>query len=186
MASASDPEQRAERARTANASGAVAHGPAAGRWVDLAADCPGVEPIPGQSAVLVRSDVIADPLKLLATVSHELSHELLCRAELPWAAGPLEEPLADLCALFHGFGIALVNAALDETTLDDEWVHASGYLGEHAVAEALAVYRCRQHRLVRDGALVPDWHHALDPEPRARFLARLVELIGGPPTALGW
>ncbi|WP_329002747.1 hypothetical protein OHA18_06185 [Kribbella sp. NBC_00709] len=186
IASGSDPERRAERARAANESDDGRQGSAAGRWVDLAAECPGIEPIAGQSAVLLRSDVIADPTKLLAVVSHELGHELLSRAELPWAAGPLEEPLTDLCALLHGFGIALVNAAVDETTLDDEWVHTSGYLGEHAVAEALALYRFRQHQLVRDGPLVPAWHQALDPEPRACFHARLDELIGGPPTVSGW
>jgi hypothetical protein len=168
------------------AKGAVQAGPALGRWIDLGADAPGVEPIPGQCAVLLRSDVVADPLKLLATVSHELSHELLSPPAPPWATGPLEEPLTDLCALFHGFGIVLVNAAVDETTLDDEWVHTSGYLGEHAVAEALASYRFRQHQLLRDGPLLPAWHLALDPEPRARFKARLDELIGGPPTVLGW
>ncbi|TCC39644.1 hypothetical protein [Kribbella sindirgiensis] len=185
IASGSDPEQRAERVRAAYESD-VRRRPAVGRWLDLAADCPGVAPIPGQSAVLLRSDVLADPLKLLAATSHELSHELLSRAELPWATGPLEEPLTDLCALFHGFGIALVNAAVDETTLDDEWVHTSGYLGEHALAEALALYRFRQHQLVRDGPLLPEWHQALDPEPRARFAARLDDLTGGPPTVLGW
>lgn len=165
---------------------AVQAGPALGRWVDLGVDSPGLDPIPGHCAVLLRSDVLADPLKLLAAVSHELSHELLSRPAPPWATGPLEEPLTDLCALFHGFGIVLVNAAVDETTLDDEWVHTSGYLGEHAVAEALASYRFRQHRLLGDGPLLPDWHQALDPAPRARFAARLQELMGGPPTVLGW
>ncbi|MGZ0151463.1 hypothetical protein ACXJJ3_30720 [Kribbella sp. WER1] len=165
---------------------AVQAGPALGRWVDLGAESPGIEPIPGHCAVLLRSDVIGDPLKLLAAVSHELSHELLSRPAPPWASGPLEEPLTDLCALFHGFGVVLVNAAVDETTLDDEWVHTSGYLGEHAVAEALALYRFRQHRLLRDGPLLPAWHLALDPEPRVRFAARLEELLGGPPTVLGW
>ncbi|MBB5983411.1 hypothetical protein [Kribbella solani] len=172
--------------RTTYAPPVVRPGPALGRWVDLAADCPGVDPIPGHCAVLLRSDILADPLKLLAAVSHELSHELLSRPAPPWATGPLEEPLTDLCALFHGFGIVLVNAAVDETTLDGEWVHTSGYLGENAVAEALALYRFEQHRLRHDGRLVPDWHQALDPVPRARFVSRLDELIGGPPTVLGW
>jgi len=82
--------------------------------------------------------------------------------------------------------IAHANAALDEKALDTPTVETFGYLGEHAVAEALAVYRFRQHRLIRDGPLLPEWHQALDPEPRARFVARLDELIGGPPTVLGW
>jgi hypothetical protein len=184
IAAAAGPEQRPDRLRPPK--DAVRPVSVAGRWIDLAAKTPGAEPAPGRCAVMLRSDVITDASKLLATVSHELSHELLSRAELPWVAGPLEEPLADLCALFHGFGIALVNGAVDETTLDDEWVHTAGYLGEHAFAEALASYRFRQHRLVRDGPLVPDWYQALDPVPKARFLSRLDELIGGPPTVLGW
>ncbi|MBP2350215.1 hypothetical protein JOF29_001298 [Kribbella aluminosa] len=176
LLAASDP------GRPGVANSAVQAGPALGRWIDLGAESPGTEPIPGHCAVLLRSDVLADPLKLLAAVSHELSHELLSRPAPPWASGPLEEPLTDLCALFHGFGVVLVNAAVDESTLDDEWVHTSGYLGEHAVAEALASYRFRQHRLLRDSPLLPDWHQALDPAPRARFTARLGELIGGPIT----
>jgi hypothetical protein len=154
--------------------------------VDLGADCPGVERVPGYSAVLLRSDLVGDPLKLLAAVSHELSHELLSRSNAPWAAGPLEEPLADLCALFHGFGIVLVNAAVDETTLDDEWVHTSGYLGEQALTDALALYRRAQHRVRRDGPLLPSWHQTLDPLPRARFVARLDELIGDAPIVSRW
>jgi hypothetical protein len=180
LLAASDP------GRPSVANSAVQAGPPLGRWIDLGANSPGIEPIPGHCAVLLRSDVVADPLKLLATVSHELSHELLSRPAPSWATGPLEEPLTDLCALFHGFGVVLVNAAVDETTLDDEWVHTSGYLGEHAVAEALASYRFRQHQLLRDGPLLPAWHLALDPEPRVRFVARLEELLGGPPTVLGW
>ncbi|GAA1587333.1 MULTISPECIES: hypothetical protein [Kribbella] len=180
LLAASDPRAP----RTANTT--AVPGRALGRWVDLGAKVHGLDPIPDHCAVLLRSDVIADPAKLLAVVSHELSHELLCRPAPPWASGPLEEPLTDLCALFHGFGVVLVNAAVDEAVLDDEWVHTSGYLGEHALAEALALYRFRQHRLLRDGPLLPDWHQLLDPVPRARFAAHLEELIGGPPTVLGW
>lgn len=167
LLAASDPQA----VRSENA--AALPGQALGRWVDLGAKCPGVEPMPDHCAVLLRSDVVADPLKLLAVVSHELGHELLSRDAPPWANGPLEEPLTDLCALFHGFGIVLVNAAVDETTLDDEWVHTSGYLGEHAIAEALALYRFHQHRLAPDGPLLPAWHKTLDPVPRAHFKSRL-------------
>jgi hypothetical protein len=167
LLAASDP--RAVRTATE----AALPGPALGRWVDLGAACPGVDPMPGHCAVLLRSDVLADPLKLLAAVAHELGHELLSRDAPPWATGPLEEPLTDLCALVHGFGIVLVNAAVDETTLDDEWVHTSGYLGERAIAEALALYRFQQHRLTADGPLLPSWHETLDPVPRARFKCRL-------------
>ncbi|MFG1911759.1 hypothetical protein [Kribbella sp. NPDC048928] len=179
LLAASDP--RAVRTAT----GTALPGSALGRWVDLGADCPGVDPIPGHCAVLLRSDVLADPVKLLAAVAHELGHELLSRDAPPWATGPLEEPLTDLCALFHGFGIVLVNAAVDETTLDDEWVHTSGYLGERAIAEALALYRFQQHRRTADGPLLPPWHETLDPVPRARFKSRLDELTAGPPTVPG-
>ena len=123
---------------------------------------------------------------LIAAASHELGHQVLLSSDVPGAAGPLREPLTDLYAVLHGFGIAHANAALDEKTLGTPTVETFGYLGEHAVAEALAAYRFRQHQLVRDGPLLPHWHQALDPEPRARFVARLEELIGGPPTVLGW
>jgi hypothetical protein len=135
---------------------------------------------------MLGSGILADPTVLIAAASHELGHQVLLSSDVPGGAGPLREPLTDLYAVLHGFGIAHANAALDEKTLDTPTVETFGYLGENAVAEALAVYRFRQHRLVRDGPLLPQWHHALDPEPRARFVARLEELIGGPPTVLGW
>jgi hypothetical protein len=158
----------------------------AGRWTDLTYCLPGVELLPGYTAVMLGSDVLADPTVLMAAVSHELGHQVLMPSDVPGATGVLREPLTDLFAVLHGFGIAHANAALDETTLGTPTVETFGYLGETAVAEALAAYRFRQHRLLRDGPLVPAWHSALDPEPRARFTTRLDELIGGPPSVLGW
>ncbi|MER7247808.1 hypothetical protein [Kribbella sp. NPDC000426] len=159
---------------------------AAGRWTDLTYCLPGVELLPGYTAVMLGSDVLVDPAVLMAAASHELGHQVLMPSDVPGATGVLREPLTDLFAVLHGFGIAHANAALDETTLGTPTVETFGYLGETAVAEALAAYRFRQHRLLRDGPLVPAWHRALDPEPRARFVARLDELIGGPPSVLGW
>ncbi|TDW87350.1 hypothetical protein EV137_5424 [Kribbella pratensis] len=158
----------------------------AGRWTDLTYCLPGVELLPGYTAVMLGSDILTDPTVLIAAASHELGHQVLMSSDMPGGTGPLREPLTDLYAVLHGFGIAHANAALDETTLGTPTVETFGYLGERAVAEALAVYRVRQHRLIRDGPLLPEWHQALDPEPRARFLARLDELVGGPPTVLGW
>jgi hypothetical protein len=162
--------------------------PEDGRWVgrrmELVRYAPGlrmlevsnVEPLPGYSAIMLDPDVLADPTGLLAAVTHELGHEGLSRSGLPEAGGPLREPLTDLYAVFQGFGIAQVNAALDETTFDDPEVWRSGYLGEHTMTDALAAYRFRQHALVQDGPLIPAWHEALDPVPRARFLERLGKL----------
>ncbi|MFF0343575.1 hypothetical protein [Kribbella sp. NPDC004875] len=186
IASGRDPEQRDGRAQPPRTPGVDRQLFAGGRWIDLAAESPVAEPIPGRSAVLLRSDLVADPIRLMTVASHELGHALLSGVQLPWATGPLEEPLTDLCALFHGFGLALVNSAVDESTLDDEWVHTAGYLGENALADALALYRFQQHQLVRDGPLVPDWYQAIDPVPQARFLSRLDDLIGGTPSLLGW
>ncbi|WP_327637342.1 hypothetical protein OHB24_02830 [Kribbella sp. NBC_00482] len=159
---------------------------AAGRWTDLTYCLPGVELLPGYTAVMLGSDILTDPTELMAAASHELGHQVLLSSDVPGGAGPLREPLTDLYAVLHGFGIAHANAALDETTLGTPTVETFGYLGERAVAEALAGYRFRQHQLVRDGPLLPEWHQALDPEPRARFVARLNDLAGGPPTVLGW
>lgn len=158
----------------------------AGRWTDLTYCLPGVELLPGSTAIMLGSHVLADPTVLMAAASHELGHQVLMPSDVPGATGLLREPLTDLFAVLHGFGIAHANAALDETTIDTRTVETFGYLGETAVAEALAAYRFRQHRLLRDGPLIPAWYQALDPEPRARFVARLDELIGGPPTVLGW
>ncbi|MFI5697375.1 hypothetical protein ACIA58_36290 [Kribbella sp. NPDC051586] len=158
----------------------------AGRWTDLTYCLPGVELLPGSTAIMLGSHVLADPTVLMAAASHELGHQVLMPSDVPGATGVLREPLTDLFAVLHGFGIAQANAALDETTIGTPTVETFGYLGETAIAEALAAYRFQQHRVLQDGPLVPAWHRVLDPEPRARFAARLDELIGGPPTVLGW
>lgn len=189
IAAEPDPVRRAELERRPDRPDpgtAAAEASAAGRWTDLTYCLPGVELLPGHTAVMLGSGLLADPTVLIAAASHELGHQVLLSSDVPGAAGPLREPLTDLYAVLHGFGIAHANAALDEKTLGTPTVETFGYLGEHAVAEALAAYRFRQHQLVRDGPLLPHWHQALDPEPRARFVARLEELIGGPPTVLGW
>ncbi|MEU8226834.1 hypothetical protein [Kribbella sp. NPDC048915] len=189
LAAEPDPGRRAElEQRSARPDPATAGREAsrAGRWTDLTYCLPGVELLPGHTAVMLGSGLLADPTVLVAAVSHELGHQVLMSSTVPGGAGALREPLTDLYAVLHGFGIAHANAALDETTLGTPTVETFGYLGERAVAEALALYRFRQHHLVRDGPLLPEWHQALDPEPRARFVARLDELIGGPPTVLGW
>ncbi|WUJ72236.1 hypothetical protein OG809_03000 [Kribbella soli] len=189
IAAEPDPVRRAEllqRPDRPDPEAAGLESSSAGRWTDLTYCLPGVELLPGHTAVMLGSDILADPAVLLAAVSHELGHQVLMPSDVPGATGVLREPLTDLFAVLHGFGIAHANAALDETTLGTPTVETFGYLGETAVAEALAAYRFRQHRLLRDGPLVPAWHSALDPELRARFTTRLDELIGGPPSVLGW
>ncbi|RZU18916.1 hypothetical protein EV645_1118 [Kribbella rubisoli] len=189
IAAEPDPVRRAEllqRPDRPDPEAAGLESSSAGRWTDLTYCLPGVELLPGHTAVMLGSDVLADPAVLMAAASHELGHQVLMPSDVPGATGVLREPLTDLFAVLHGFGIAHANAALDETTLGTPTVETFGYLGETAVAEALAAYRFRQHRLLRDGPLVPAWHSALDPEPRERFTARLDELIGGPPSVLGW
>lgn len=189
IAAEPDPDRRAElegQPDRPDPEAAAGESSTAGRWTDLTYCMPGVELLPGHTAVMLGSDILADPTVLIAATSHELGHQVLMSSDVPGATGVLREPLTDLYAVLHGFGIAHANAALDETTIGTPTVETFGYLGETAVAEALAIYRFQQHRLVRDGPLLPAWHQALDPEPRARFVARLDQLIGGAPTVLGW
>ncbi|MEU4194548.1 hypothetical protein AB0E69_21805 [Kribbella sp. NPDC026611] len=191
IAAEPDPERRAELARQSRHRLDPAADPRdddapAGRWLDLSEHSPGFDLLPGYTAVLLNSRALVDPTELLAVLSHELAHEALRKS--PLVDGAERELITDLYAIFQGFGIAHVNASLDERAVGDDEsdIVGAGYLGEHLATDALASWRFHQHLLVRDGGLVPSWYQALDPVPRARFLTRLDELPGAPLTVLGW
>jgi hypothetical protein len=108
-----------------------------------------------------------DPLSLVATFAHELSHYLLHSVdELPPGGPELEEPATDLTAVFLGFGVFLANAAfhfeqfIDGTTVG--WsASRQGYLDEHQLAYQVAVFAHLREIPLRE------FRRHLDPNPRA-------------------
>jgi len=118
----------------------------------------------------------ADPMALVATLAHELSHYVLAtiQTEPPggWEVG---EQLADLTAVFFGFGIFLANASFRFSQWQDSRYHGwsarnQGYLSENALALALALF-CRWKALPAAAA-----RPYLAPNPRHHFKVYYREL----------
>lgn len=122
----------------------------------------------------------AQPEVLVATFAHELAHGLLDTVEAaPPGGEDFEEPMADLAAVFLGFGIFLCNAAFEfRQDFDGRWMSwqstTHGYLPEDTLAFALALF-LRTHAIDPEKAL-----RHLDPNPR-RYLGEALEQLDSIP-----
>jgi hypothetical protein len=75
-----------------------------------------------RSLISVARSQLADPARLLATLSHELAHELLLGSGLLTASVADHEWVTDLLPVFLGTGVFLANA-----TIQDSSGHAGGW-----------------------------------------------------------
>jgi len=89
---------------------------------------------------------VADPLKLIATFSHELAHYRLAnlRREIP-GGEEVHEYATDLMTVYLGFGLFQANSAFNygqhQDVMSQGWQYSRmGYLGERALVFALAVF----------------------------------------------
>lgn len=93
--------------------------------------------------------LLDNPIALISTLAHELSHYLLADLEQEPPAGWAElEPLTDLTAVVEGFGIFLCNSAFSVGSwsdgLNQGWQYSRhGYLNEAELGFALAVFCVR-------------------------------------------
>ena len=95
----------------------------------------------GKKAIIsIEVSQLNDPISLIATMAHELAHEILL------GEGYLKENdefLTDLTAVFYGFGLFLGNSRFRfvqrSTTFGSEWQSSSqGYLPEQVIGYAMA------------------------------------------------
>ncbi len=122
----------------------------------------------GRLAISYSRSLIARPMRLIATLAHELCHPLLLALpEEPPGGAEMEEFATDLAVTFFGFGVFSSNAGAavrqfsDEATGTVGWsMDALGYLSPAERAFALALFlleRPEDQRAVRghldDGAL---------------------------------
>jgi len=134
--------------------------------------------VPGTPArILVRRSQLADPESLVATIGHELAHEVLL------GGGHLQdnnedlERLTDLLTVYLGLGIFNANSALREQTMREgrfSWwsIHKQGYLPMRMYGYALALFAWAR------GETQPAWsqHLRLDVrEPLRKGLRYLVK-----------
>ena len=101
----------------------------------------------GNGAVIsYEPSSVADPLKLIATFSHELAHYRLSnlRREIP-GGEEVHEYATDLMSVYLGFGLFQANSAFSysqhQDVMSQGWRYSRmGYLGERGFVFALAVF----------------------------------------------
>jgi hypothetical protein len=165
-----DPGRRAELRQHAEAiwSAPAGNGSRAA-WLDL---CTGGHQ---GTAVMLAASTLADPAALVAATAHELGHEVLWGYHLIDRGRVDAEALADLFAVFHGFGVFLANQAVERVPGRSE-LQTLGYLGERGASDALAAYCYRRHLLWPE-SILPEMPTELDRAVRIRTFARLASLV---------
>jgi hypothetical protein len=94
---------------------------------------------------LVREDQLADPVALVATLAHELAHDLLLPAGHLSNLESDHEYVTDLLVVFLGLGVFGANAHIRESYRSSatfySWsIGKQGYLSERMYAYALALF----------------------------------------------
>ncbi len=142
----------------------------------------------GRARVWVAASQLADPASLLATLAHEVAHEVLLGGGVLTADVPDHEPLTDLATVFLGLGVFPANATLREShwnyggTYSGWSIGRQGYLSAVAFGYALAVWA-----YVR-GEADPAWAAHLRPDARGavrkglRYLAKTGDSVFRPDT----
>jgi hypothetical protein len=100
---------------------------------------------PEHSVIAVAASQLADPQRLIATLAHELSHELLMGRGLIARDAADFEWLTDLTPVFFGVGIFAANATLTESyswTGNVGWwsIGRQGYLSSRHFGYAFALF----------------------------------------------
>lgn len=100
------------------------------------------EQFDNEIVIHIESSILENPIQLIATMAHELSHYILL------GEGRIEdndEYLTDLVTIAYGFGIFMGNSRFTHTINESDWqISSSGYLPEQIIAYAmawLAIYR---------------------------------------------
>lgn len=135
----------------------VAQDPDPEPFVDLVQAVQGIEPTPAGTfsttgdpnvpvMITYNQSLLTDPVSLVATLSHELSHFLMATARtLPPGEEHLLEFATDLTSVYLGFGIFLVNSHFQFEQHGDAFSQGwssrrQGYMTERQLIFALAIF----------------------------------------------
>ena len=96
-----------------------------------------------RAAIGIEVSQLADPVCLVATLAHELGHEILLGRGLVTADQQDHEPLTDLLTVFLGLGVFTANATIRDRgwssgTLAGWQTKRLGYLDQRTFGYALA------------------------------------------------
>ena len=98
-----------------------------------------------RSHISVARSGLASLPRLLATIAHELAHELLFKGGHLTGDTPDHEQVTDLLPVFLGAGVFLANATVESTSVSDGTYHSwsisrRGYLNSITLGYALALF----------------------------------------------
>lgn len=118
--------------------------------------------------IKIKRSLLKEPMRLIATLAHELCHVLLLGGQHIEREAPDMEPLTDLLTVFLGMGIFTANSAAQFTQHDDGTKHGwsfrrLGYLSEPMFGYALAVFASER------GEAKPAWAKSLSVNSRGYF-----------------
>lgn len=131
----------------------------------------------GRAVLGIDRTLAATPVRLIATVAHELCHVRLLDEDRIPADRADHEPLTDLLTVYFGLGIFSANAAFEYTQdLHRQSTARLGYLPEPMFGYGLAC-----HAFLR-GEERPAWAAHLDTNPRAVLRRGLKFLAANPLT----
>ena len=143
----------------------------------------------GDRPRIVLADAqLADPERLVATIAHELAHDILLGGGLLTTQEEDHEPVTDLVPVFLGLGLFLANPPLrDRSYSDQNWhyftINRQGYLPSRMLGYALALFAFAR------GEAKPAWARylradAVEPLKRGlRYLQKTGDTLFHPDTA---
>jgi hypothetical protein len=95
--------------------------------------------------IVLAHSRLSDPERLVATIAHELAHDILLGGGLLTVQEADHEPLTDLVPVFLGLGLFLANAPVrDRSYSENRWhyftIDKQGYLPSRMLGYALALF----------------------------------------------
>lgn len=128
--------------------------------------------------VAINDSCLKNPIKLIATISHELGHVILLGGGRISPRDDRHEDLTDLITVFLGMGIFTANASFQFSQWQDHshqgWrASRLGYLSEEMFAYALACYTWMRNEPK------PDWSRYLSINVGAYFKQSMKYLVKG-------
>lgn len=144
----------------------------------------------GHAIIRIAEGQLGNQEDLLATLAHELSHQLLLGEQRLTTEDPTHEEMADLLPVFLGLGVFGANATVRETMETSVGWHywsirKQGYLPARLLGYALALFAW-----VR-GETRPEWGNALRLDARdmfwksLKYLAKTEDSVFRAETAVG-
>ena len=133
-----------------------------------------------RAAIGIEESQLTEPMSLVATLAHEIGHELLLGQNRLQGDEQDHEPVTDLLTVFFGMGIFSGNAAFDDKAWSDGTFHhwrvkRQGYLNQTTFGYAMARFAFTR------GEFAPKWMKHVRPDVRVHLkngLKHLVETRG--------